>query len=173
MSAAAKQQFHAKISSQFLLFQKVHSNRGTILGLQKELKTVDADTRDTVFGFIRQIKNAFSNSYSSEIQFICLLYYWNPRSNWTRESYDWELNLESVANAINTKQTKTLWNIVDKKKVEKLDCDKSLSMLIYLLFTLCSHNINRNNSIPKPPKSKLLQPLLQSICDDIKLMTNT
>ena len=52
------------------------------------------------------------------------------------------------------------------KKVDKLDCDKSLAKLIYSLIALYVKTKNRE---AKPPKYHSLEPLLNSICADIKL----
>eukprot|EP01084_Bolivina_argentea_P016192 30320_1 len=94
------------------------------------------------------------------------------RSQWSKESIDWEKKLESVANAIDKTDVTTrakIWDKFDRKKVERLDCEKSLSRLVYSLIALYIKTKNRN---AKPPKFNLLQPLLLSICDDIRRIIN-
>merc|ERR1712228_1158318 len=95
------------------------------------------------------------------------------RSKWSQESIAWEMKLENIANAIDKTDVTTrqkIWDKFDRKKVEKLDCDKSLSRLIYSLIALYIKTKDRN---AKPPKYNSLQPLLSSICDDIKSMINS
>merc|ERR1712154_259178 len=95
------------------------------------------------------------------------------RSKWSQESLAWEKKLENIANAIDKTDVTTrkkIWDKFDRKRVERLDCDKSLSRLIYSLIALYIKTKDRN---AKPPKYNSLQPLLSSICDDIKSMINS
>eukprot|EP00484_Ammonia_sp_Unknown_P001543 CAMPEP_0197021758 /NCGR_PEP_ID=MMETSP1384-20130603/2689_1 /TAXON_ID=29189 /ORGANISM="Ammonia sp." /LENGTH=1232 /DNA_ID=CAMNT_0042449663 /DNA_START=24 /DNA_END=3722 /DNA_ORIENTATION=+ len=92
------------------------------------------------------------------------------RNEWTAESLEWEQKLGDVAHKIEKTDVATrrrIWDKFDKKKTEKLDCDKSLSRLIYSLIALYIKTKNRD---AKPPKFHALLPLLNSICDDIKIM---
>ena len=94
------------------------------------------------------------------------------REHWTKESIEWENKLESVAKAIDKTDISTrekIWDKFDRKKIEKLDCDKSLSRLIYSLIALYIKTQDRN---AKPPKFNSLTHLLNSICNDIKNMIN-
>merc|ERR1712173_522663 len=74
------------------------------------------------------------------------------RSKWSQESLAWEKKLENIANAIDKTDVTTrkkIWDKFDRKKVERLDCDKSLSRLIYSLIALYIKTKDRN---AKPPK---------------------
>ena len=67
------------------------------------------------------------------------------REHWSQESLEWEQKLNPVADAIEKTDMSTrekIWDKFDRKKVEKLDCDKSLSRLIYsLLRYILRHKI--------------------------------
>ena len=94
------------------------------------------------------------------------------RSNWTKESLEWEGKLGDVAKTMSRTDKATaekIWDKFDRNKKGKLDCDKSLSRLIYSFFAL---HIKTRNREQKPPKYQLLAPLLTSICADIRRMIN-
>ena len=94
------------------------------------------------------------------------------REHWSQESLKWEQKLSPVADAIEKTDITTrekIWDKFDRKKVEKLDCDKSLSRLIYSLIALYIKTQDRN---ARPPKFNSLTPLLQSICNEIKQEIN-
>merc|ERR1712150_79972 len=95
------------------------------------------------------------------------------RSKWNAESIAWEKKLKNIANAIDKTDVTTrkkIWDHFDRRKEERLDCDRSLSRVIYSLIALYIKTKDRN---AKPPKYNSLLPLLSSMCDDIKSMINS
>jgi len=94
------------------------------------------------------------------------------RSGWTKESLEWEGKLGDVAKAIGRTDKATrekIWDKFDRSRKGKLDCDKSLSRLIYSFFALYIKTRDRDG---KPPKYNLLKPLLDSVCADIRSRIN-
>lgn len=94
------------------------------------------------------------------------------RSGWSAESVEWEGKLGEVAKAIGRTDKATrekIWDKFDRRGAGKLDCDKSLSRLIYSFFALYIKTRDRDG---KPPKYNLLKPLLDSVCADIRSRIN-
>jgi len=95
------------------------------------------------------------------------------RSSWTAESKEWEGRLAEIARAIRKTDEATrrkIWDKFDRQGTGSLDCDKSLSRLIYSFFALYIKTKDRDG---KPPKYQQLKPLLSSVCSDIRKMINS
>ena len=92
------------------------------------------------------------------------------RSQWTKESLEWGRKLGDVAKTMSRTDKATMeriWDKFDRKGAGKMECDKSLSRLIYSLFAPYIKLKDRS-----PPKYQLLMPLLTWICADIRRMVN-
>ena len=92
------------------------------------------------------------------------------RSQWTRESVEWEGKMEEFAILVDRthKETrKKLWDKFDKYKKEKLDSDKYLR---YLLYSLVALHIKSKDRTGKIPTEQAIKPFLIWLANEIRPM---